>query len=147
MNCQTDFDAAIFAASGVCILSCLYIGTRCAPPSLRNKYIQQKQQRQQHQNPFCHFIQLNIPLPRDVMGLNIHRQMGVKLNELAKRILMLLPLLLLLHVLYHVLMWGRFAPPYNYVVSTYSRSSRGSSIKICFANSFSLTFNLSGSTN
>ena len=42
------------------------------------KYIQQKQQqkqqrqqRQQHQNLFCQFIQLNITLPRDVMGLNI----------------------------------------------------------------------------
>ena len=79
---------------------------------------------------------------------------NVKLNALAKQILMLLPLLVLLlpplHVLYHVLIRGRFAPPYNYVVSTYSRSSRrssrGNSIKICCANSFSLTFSLSGST-
>ena len=43
----------------------------------------------------------------DVKALNIHRQMDVKLNELAKQILMLLPLLLLLllllYVLYHVL--------------------------------------------
>ena len=30
----------------------------------------------------------------DVKALNIHRQMDVKLNELAKQILMLLPLLL-----------------------------------------------------
>ena len=83
----------------------------------------------------------------DVKALNIHRQVDVKLNELAKQILLLLPLLLLLllllYVLYHVLIRGREAPPYNYVVSTYSRSSsrssRGSSIKICFANSFSLT--------
>ena len=81
------------------------------------------------------------------LGLNIHRLMDVKLNELPKQILMLLPLLLLLllllYVLYNVLIRGREAPPYNYVVSTYSRSSsrssRGSSIKICFANSFSLT--------
>ena len=92
----------------------------------------------------------NIPEPGmllDVKALNIPRQRDVKLNELAKQILMLLPLLLLLllllYVLYHVLIRGREAPPYNYVVSTYSRSSsrssRGSSIKICFANSFNLT--------
>ena len=37
------------------------------------------------------------------LGLNIHRLMDVKLNELPKQILMLLPLLLLLYVLYHVL--------------------------------------------
>ena len=81
------------------------------------------------------------------LGLNIHRLMDVKLNELPKQILMLLPLLLLLllllYVLYNVLIRGREAPPYNYVVSTYSRSSsrssRGSSIKICFGSSFSLT--------
>ena len=72
-------------------------------------------------------------------------KLNVKLNELAKQILMLLPvlllLLLLLYVLYHALIRGRFAAPYNYVVSTYgrssSRSNRGSSIEICFANSFS----------
>ena len=83
----------------------------------------------------------------DVKALNIPRQRDVKLNELAKQILMLLPLLLLLllllYVLYHVLIRGREAPHYNYVVSTYSRSSsrssRGSSIKISFGNSFSLT--------
>ena len=83
---------------------------------------------------------------RDVKALNIPRQRDVKLNDLAKQILMLLPLLLLLllllYVLYHVLIRGREAPPYNYVVSTYSRSSsrssRGSSIKICFGSSFSL---------
>ena len=78
----------------------------------------------------------------DVKALNIHRQVDVKLNELAKQILLLLPLLLLLllllYVLYHVLIRGREAPPYNYVYSTYSRSSRGSSIKICFGNSFNL---------
>ena len=83
----------------------------------------------------------------DVKALNSHRQMDVKLNEFAKRILMLLPLLLLLllllHVLCHVLIQGREAPPCNCVVSTYSRCSsrcsRGSSIKISFSNSFSLT--------
>ena len=36
---------------------------------------------------------------------------------------LLLLLLLLLYVLYNVLIQGREAPPYNYVVSTYSRSS------------------------
>ena len=55
--------------------------------------------------------------------------------------LLLLELLLLLYVFYHVLIRGREAPPYNYVVNTYSRSSsrssRGSSIKICFGSSFS----------
>ena len=83
----------------------------------------------------------------EVMALNIPRQGDVKLNELAKQILLLLPLLLLLllllYVLYHVLIRGREAPLCNYVVSTYSRSSsrssRGSSIKVCFAKSFSLT--------
>ena len=84
---------------------------------------------------------------RHVKALNIHRQVDVKVNELAKQILLLLPLLLLLllllYVLYHVLIQGGEAPLYNYVYSTYSRSSsrssRGSSSKICFANSFSLT--------
>ena len=58
-------------------------------------------------------------------------------------LVLLLLLLLLLYVLYHVLTLGRDAPPYNYVVSTYSRSSsrrsRGSSIKISVGNSLSLT--------
>ena len=35
----------------------------------------------------------------DVKPLNIHQQVDVKLNELAKQILMLLPLLLLLLLL------------------------------------------------
>ena len=39
----------------------------------------------------------------DVKALNIHRQVDVKLNELAKQILMLLPLLLLLLLLLYVL--------------------------------------------
>ena len=73
---------------------------------------------------------LNIQRHWDVnvhVALNIHRHWDVKLNELPKEILMLLPLLLLLllllYVLYHVLIRGREAPPYNYVMNnTYSRS-------------------------
>ncbi len=57
------------------------------------------------------------------VGLNIPRHRDVKLNELPKQILMLLPLLLLLllllYVLHHVLIRGREAPPYNYVVRKY----------------------------
>ena len=93
---------------------------------------------------------LNIQRHWDVkvhVALHIPRHWDVKLNELPKEILMLLPLLLLLllllYVLNHVLIWGREAPPYDYIVSTYSRSNsrsnRRSSIKICFANSFNLT--------
>ena len=57
---------------------------------------------------------------------------------------LLLLLLLLLYAFYHVLIRGREAPPNNYVINTYmysrssSRSSRGSSIEICFGNSFNL---------
>ena len=40
----------------------------------------------------------------DVKALNIHRQVDVKLNELAKQILMLLPLLL--HWLYFFILGG-----------------------------------------
>ena len=80
-------------------------------------------------------------MPRDVKALNIPMQRDVKLNDLAKQILMLLLLLplllLLLYVLYHVLIRGREASPYNYVVSTYSRSSSRSSIKVCLGSSFS----------
>ena len=36
---------------------------------------------------------------------------------------LLLLLLLLLYVFYHVHIGGREAPPYNYLVNTYSRSS------------------------
>ena len=75
------------------------------------------------------------------VALNIPRHRDVKLDKLQKQILMLLPLLLLLllplYVLYHVLTRGHEAPPHNYVVNTYSRSSRGSSVKICFGSSFS----------
>ena len=42
-------------------------------------------------------------------------------------LLLLLLLLLLLYVFNHVLTRGRFAPPYNYVVNTYTISSRRSS--------------------
>ena len=48
-------------------------------------------------------------MSRDVKTLNIPRQRDVKLNDLAKQIVMLLPLLLLLLLLLHVLttqLWG-----------------------------------------
>ena len=68
----------------------------------------------------------------DHVAHNIPRHRDVLLNELPKQIFMLLPLLLLLllllYVLYHVLIRGREAPPYDYVVSAYSRSSSRSSI-------------------
>ena len=38
-----------------------------------------------------------------------------------------LVLLFLLYVFYYVLIGGRFAPTYNYVINTYSRSSSSSS--------------------
>ena len=47
--------------------------------------------------------------------------------ELLLDLLLLLLLLLLLYVFNHVLIRGREAPPYNYVVNTYSRSSSRSS--------------------
>ena len=52
---------------------------------------------------------------RDVAAHDIPGQRNVKLNELAKQILMLLPslVLLLLYGLYHVLIRGREAPPYK----------------------------------
>ena len=82
---------------------------------------------------------------RPLASLGIGMLLFSKKNELPKQIFMLLPLLLLLllllYVLYHVLIREHEAPPYNYVVNTYSRrssrSSRGSSIKICFGSSFS----------
>ena len=45
-------------------------------------------------------------------------------------LLLLLLLLLLLYVFNHVLTQGREAPPFNYVVNTYSRNSSGSSSSI-----------------
>ena len=45
--------------------------------------------------------------------------------------------------IYYVIIGGRFAPPYKYMVKSIQQkqqqSSRGSSIEICFGNSFSLT--------
>ena len=70
------------------------------------------------------------------MGPNIFEKIAKIALELLGLLLELL--VLLLYAFYHVLIWGREAPPYNYVVSTYSRSSsrssRGGSIKICFGN-------------
>ena len=51
--------------------------------------------------------------------------MYLELPELLLELLLLLLLLLLLYVFYYVLIRGREAPPYNYVINTYSRSSRG----------------------
>ena len=48
------------------------------------------------------------------------------LLELLLELLLLL-LLLLLYAFYHVLIRGREAPPYNYVINAYSRSSSKSS--------------------
>ena len=47
--------------------------------------------------------------------------------ELLLELLLLLLLLLLLYVFYYVLIRGREAPPYNYVINTSSRSSSRSS--------------------
>ena len=69
---KADFDAGASVASAAASSGrtepCTYTGALCAPLYLRSKYIQQ---RQQHQNLFWQFIQLNIPLPRDAKGLNI----------------------------------------------------------------------------
>ena len=83
----------------------------------------------------------------DVEALHIPRHRDAKLNELSKQILMLLPLLLLLlllvYVFRHMSIRGHEVPPHNYIARTCSRSSsrssRCSSIKICFGSSFSLT--------
>ena len=63
------------------------------------------------------------------MGLNILKQIAKKFLEMLGLLLELLLelLLLLLYAFYHVLIRGREAPPYNYVLSTYSRSSSTSS--------------------
>ena len=61
-------------------------------------------------------------------------------------LLLLLLLLLLLYVFNHVLIRGREAPPYNYVVNTYSRSSSrsnsssSSSSSICVSIIFGTPF-------
>ena len=57
------------------------------------------------------------------MGLRIFAEfakMSLELLGLLLELLLLLLLLLLLNVLYHVLIRGREAPPYNYVINTYS---------------------------
>ena len=55
------------------------------------------------------------------MGPNIFKKIAKMSLELLGLLLELL--LLLLYAFYHVLIWGREAPPYNYVMNTYSRSS------------------------
>ena len=52
--------------------------------------------------------------------------LGLLLDLLLE--LLLLLLLLLLYAFYHVLIWGHEAPPCNYVINAYSRSSSRSSI-------------------
>ena len=61
------------------LLHCLYFLILGGPPGApeprppeNEKIKPMKQQRQQHQNLFCQFIQLNIHLEVDVKGLNIH---------------------------------------------------------------------------
>ena len=55
------------------------------------------------------------------MGPNIFKKIAKMSLELLGLLLELL--LLLLYAFYHVLIRGREAPPYNYVMNTYSRSS------------------------
>ena len=59
------------------------------------------------------------------MGPNIFKKIAKMSLELLGLLLELLLelLLLLLYAFYHVLIRGREAPPYNYVMNTYSRSS------------------------
>ena len=63
------------------------------------------------------------------MGLNILKKIAKMSLELLGLLLELLLelLLLLLYAFYHVLIRGREAPPYNYVINAYSRSSSSSS--------------------
>ena len=63
------------------------------------------------------------------MGLNIFKKIAKMSLELLGLLLELLLelLLLLLYAFYHVLIRGREAPPYNYVINAYSRSSSSSS--------------------
>ena len=62
------------------------------------------------------------------MGLNIFKKIAKMSLELLGLLLELLLelLLLLLYAFYHVLIRGREAPPYNYVINAYSRSSSSS---------------------
>ena len=63
------------------------------------------------------------------MGPNIFKKIAKMSLELLRLLLELLLelLLLVLHAFYHVLIRGREAPPYNYVINAYSRSSSSSS--------------------
>ena len=62
------------------------------------------------------------------MGPNIFKKIAKMSLELLGLLLELLLelLLLLLYAFYHVLIRGREAPPYNYVINAYSRSSSSS---------------------
>ena len=66
------------------------------------------------------------------MGLNFFKEIAKMSLELLGLLLelllelLLLLLLLLLYAFYHVLIRGREAPPYNYVINAYSRSSSSS---------------------
>ena len=60
------------------------------------------------------------------MWPNIFKKIAKMALELLGPLLELL--LLLLYAFYHVLIWGREAPPYNYAINTYSSSSSSSSI-------------------
>ena len=60
------------------------------------------------------------------MGPNIFKKIAKTSPELLGLLLALELLLLLLYAFYHVLIWGREAPPYNYVINAYSRSSSSS---------------------
>ena len=59
--------------------------------------------------------------------------MYLELLELLLELLLLLLLLLLLYLFYDVLIQGREAPLYNYIINTYSRSSssRSSNCRAC----------------
>ena len=63
------------------------------------------------------------------MVLNLFKESAKMSLELVGVLLELLLelLLLLLYAFYHVLIRGREAPPYNYVINAYSRSSISSS--------------------
>ena len=64
------------------------------------------------------------------MGLKFFKEiakMSLELLGLLLELLLLLLLLLLLYIFHHVLIRGREAPPYNYVINAYSRSSSSSS--------------------
>ena len=58
------------------------------------------------------------------MGPNIFKKIAKMALELLGLLLELL--LLLLYAFYHVLIRGREAPPYDYEINAYSRSSTGS---------------------